>query len=249
MSCELYQQQLSLLLDNELNIQDFPDLNKHLEQCSLCTKMYNDFQDIDEEYQKCSYPFPAPDITGQLVKCVAVSHSKRNMLPLIAAIFLAFVFGVLLTIAYGKVNSDTIYVVQPSDLEPNIDIIDQLVLYQQQKKWQKAKPLLKTLIRENEDSQILAIASFYLAQVYVQEKKFSHAIKVLSDFSKFTELNMIDQVDYNSFVSEHSDSTIFIKDALTLAKKLQSLVKYAEDKKLIKEQIKLLELLSKGKIF
>ena len=137
MNCEVYQQQISLLLDNELNIQDFPNLEKHLQQCSLCTSAYNDFRNIDNEYQELSYPFTTHNILQQPAKQMKFSGYKRNVWTLMGAIFLAFVFGVLLTITFTKSQKQIVYVVQPSHSNSINNTVDQLILYQQQQKWQE----------------------------------------------------------------------------------------------------------------
>jgi len=43
MNCNKFQEQISLLIDNKLSLEEVKELMKHLESCSNCKQLHDDF--------------------------------------------------------------------------------------------------------------------------------------------------------------------------------------------------------------
>lgn len=236
MKCEQYQKKLSFLLDNGIEIIDFPDVQQHLQQCELCFHIYNSFLHTQQYCKEAPLPF---SISQNFVENVMrdIAPPKKSP-PRLIVISLCVAIGLLIYILCNQYQlSPQVKTQEKPQKRLQIDprenltlrlqqmnnitmMLQQIGQYQGKGDWEKTIYILEDFKRRVDDVNILIMTSYYLATLaYKKQHDLEYSLNELMQFAEEIETTL----DFNNLA--------YVQMGINLTKDIEKIIPENDPKK------------------
>ena len=120
MNCENIKQLLPLYLNNELDDQQFKEVQKHLQSCSDCQSELDDMQELDTLLKTHLKPETAPQFRSNRIK----SQKRYYYLSAVAAAIVFYIIFSTIQTDKPEITWENNRITELMEMNDNLDILD-----------------------------------------------------------------------------------------------------------------------------